>query len=496
MKTRNPMSPTRRQILQGLALGGAAAAMPWRQRAFAQATARPADRKFLIVIAAAGGASIIDSCLAVRASDSSKPADLNTFPDGMVQQIGDFTAIDQELDSLGPLPYRGAAVQSEFVQRHQQEMMVVTCTGTSVTHQIAQKRSLTGNDAWGGRTLQEAVAAAYGDGLPMPNVNMGFAGYQEHGIDASLPDRAKRQLVGDPRLWGLGLDGVRGVANAPARSLVEMARRTRDEQLQPASPFLRTFGGSDLLRRFMRSRAEDQTTLEAANYMERLNILPDSPETPLGDFGVGSAAEAELVRAAFPNAANDPFEAQAALAYMLLIKDAATTVTIGPSFSPIVEAAGRVNVETPPLAFDFSHSGHRATQALMWSRLMSVMDRLIGLLKGAEYANGESFWDRSMIYVATDFGRTRNRPSGASEFSSGHHLNNGFLVVSPLVNGGRVLGGVDADTTLTYGFDPLTGDPTPGRNMAEREIYAGLIQALGVPTPGASLPDMRAMRKG
>ena len=33
-----------------------------------------------------------------------------------------------------------------------------------------------------------------------------------------------------------------------------------------------------------------------------------------------------------------------------------------------------------------------------------------------------------MIYVATDFGWTRNRPDSATTFGSGHDLNNGFVL--------------------------------------------------------------------
>jgi hypothetical protein len=31
--------------------------------------------------------------------------------------------------------------------------------------------------------------------------------------------------------------------------------------------------------------------------------------------------------------------------------------------------------------------------------------------------------------------------------------------------------------------------------MEERQIYAGILHALGVPTEGSGLPDMRAMRR-
>lgn len=65
----------------------------------------------------------------------------------------------------------------------------------------------------------------------------------------------------------------------------------------------------------------------------------------------------------------------------------------------------------------------------------------------------------------------------------------------PLANGGRLLGGIDPDTGITYGFDPLTGAPDRGRQMTEAEIYAGMAQSLGVSLDGVTLPDMRAMRR-
>jgi hypothetical protein len=131
----------------------------------------------------------------------------------------------------------------------------------------------------------------------------------------------------------------------------------------------------------------------------------------------------------------------------------------------------------------------------MWSRLLSVAGRLIELLEGVEYGDGKSYWDHSLMYFASDFGRTRNRADGAREFGSGHHLNNGCLIVSPMLKGNSVLGGVDPNTTLTYGFDPMTGAPEPGRNMTEKELFSGIVQTLGVSTAGTGLPDIRAMRR-
>jgi hypothetical protein len=114
------------------------------------------------------------------------------------------------------------------------------------------------------------------------------------------------------------------------------------------------------------------------------------------------------------------------------------------------------------------------------------------LLQQTEWQDGESMWDRSMIYLATDFGRAKTRPAGATDFGSGHDLNNGIVVISPLVKGNTVLGGVDRDTGLTYGFDPVSGAADPGRTMTEEEIFAGLTQALGIDT-GGELPNVPAM---
>jgi hypothetical protein len=126
--------------------------------------------------------------------------------------------------------------------------------------------------------------------------------------------------------------------------------------------------------------------------------------------------------------------------------------------------------------------------------VLGLADRLITLLEAEEFdaTTGESFWDRTMIHVPTDFGRTKKRKDAAEVFSTSHDLNNGNLFISPLVNGGRVLGGVNLDGT-TYGFDPQTGIADDQRTMTEAEIYAGTLQALDVSTTG--LPNIPAMRK-
>jgi len=481
---------TRRAALLGLSGAAAAAAIaaPWRARAQG-----PGDRRYLVVVTGTGGASIIDAMLAVRESESRSASTVNAYPDSMVQNAPDspLRFIDQRLDDIGPLPYAGEAVQSTFVRKRASEMAVFTYTGTSVNHLIAEKRALTGNDAWQGRTVQEVCAATYGEGLLLPNVNMGVGGFIEPGLDPELPAYARAEPVTNATTWPFGLHGSKGIRRAPSASLIDKARRAR-EAIEARSLFDRTFTRSDVLAEWQ-ARRVDAERVEAQDLITRLNAQVSSPRLPLADYGLASSQDAALIARTFPRATTDALEAQAALAYLLIKNGISVSVTIGPSLSPAV--GGEQVVDSPPLAFDFSHTAHRGGQAVMWSRMLSVAGRLIDLLEAAEHAGGGSFWDRTLMYFATDFGRTRSRPANARDFGSGHHLNNGALLVSPRLRGNAVYGGIDPDTTLTYGFDPRTGRPEPGRHMTERELFAGVVQTLGVSTAGSGLPDLSAIRR-
>lgn len=501
-KTFTPWSGrlSRRQMLKaaGIAAAGGSAGLATTlsaRRGAAQAQKKP---RFLIVVAGAGGASIIDSFLAIRQSEAGAAAPgLNCFPDDEVNSVADspFRAVDLRRNAVGAIPIPFRSNQSNFVRKHKDDLMVVTQTGTSVNHTIAQNRSLTGNNAWNGRTLQEAVAAEYGAGFPIPNVNMAADGYIAPGIDRTTPAFAYSEPVAQAAVWPLSLHGNKGINGLPDQSRIDLARRLRDDKLDPESVFYRTFEDN---RRLALWREQRQRTadLEALDLITKLNAYPDNPQIPLSEYGLSESPDGQRVREAFPDFLQDPFEAQAALAFLLIKYRVSVTVTIAPSFNVLLDLQ-RLRVDNPPLAFDFSHQSHRAAQGVMWDRLLSVADRLADLLKAEEFEAGESLWDRSMIYFATEFGRTKNRPNNSDGFGSSHDLNNGYAVLSPLVNGNKVLGGVDPTTGMTYGFDPEDpmGVPNPNVTMEEAQIYAGLLHALGVDTSGSGLPDMRAMRK-
>jgi hypothetical protein len=456
--------------------------------------------KFLIVIGAAGGASVIDSFLAVRASEAgANAAKFNTFPDASVLSVAGspLRAVTYSASKLGSIavPVNTATNQDQlkFIQQYKDDMLVATCIGTSVNHTIAQKRSITGNGAWKGRTLQECVALQWGQGMPLPNVNMAIGGYGERGTDVTLPPSAYPETVTNPSLWPLGLDGQRGILGAPPADVIALARGARKE-VDDGSVFGRTFANSKALARW-RTQRDAAPTLEAQDLITRLNVLPELPQIPLSAYGLGSSPDGAKVRAVFPDFFTDPYQSQAALAFLLIKYRVSAAITIGPDFN--VKLGGPSGLFNPPLAFDFSHQDHRGSQAFMWQRILATVDKLIGLLKSEAFdtASGESLWDRTMIYVATDFGRTRPRPDSATVFGSGHDLNNGFLMISPMVKGNTVLGGVDPSSTLTYGFDARTGAAQPGKvSSNEADIFTGVLTAMGADLAGSGLPDASAFK--
>lgn len=493
----------RRQLLKSLAIAGAGGAAGLStflsaRRGYGQEQPKP---RFLIVLAGAGGASMIDSFLAIRQSEAGAAAPgINCFPDQEVVSVPDspFRAVNLRRNAVGAIPVPFQSNQSNFVTKHKNDLMVVTQLGTSVNHAIAQKRAISGGgSAWNGRTLQEAVANYYGSGFPLPNVNMANSGYLEPGVDRSIHTWAFAEPVAQAALWPLSLDGSRGIKDAPLKERIAKARALRDGKLEPESAFDRTFKESERLKLWKEQRLAE-TNLEAQDLITKLNVYPDlPPQIPLNDYGLSESPDGDKVRLKFPDFATDPLEAQAALAFLLIKNRVSVTVTISPSFNVLLDTRFPPKVVNPPLAFDFSHQSHRAAQAVMWGRLLGVADRLIDLLKAEEFEAGQSYWDRSMIYIASDFGRTKRRPNNSDDFGSSHDLNNGFAILSPMANGNKVLGGVDPTTALTYGFDPENpqGVPDPAHNMSETQIYAGILHAMGVDTSGSGLPDMRAMRK-
>lgn len=450
------------------------------------------DGKLLFVITATGGGSVMDAFLpALRQAGS--PATLNAFSAAELDQgPGDLRApkdIDFRLGG-GPVGPRYSLI--DFLRRHGSDTAVITQELTSVNHLVAAERSLTGNNANATRTITEAVAERYGAGQLFANLSMAIAGYSVEGRDPTLQSYAKPVGVGDASLFSLATHGVKGVANAPDPALVDRARLLRGK-IEALSPFARRFGSSALVQRYVEDR-NGMNAIESANLIKKLMLI-DEVRTgiPLSRFGLESSDEIGMLRSAFPGLDYDTFHAQAALGFLLAKYGFSSAITLGLQDSVLLNRTDGFSVDSLPLAFDFSHNNHRGSQNTMWRRLFQVASGLIDLLKTTDFMGDPALgklWDRSLIYVATEFGRSKHTERPESK-GSGHDLNNGNIIMSPLIRGGRVYGGIDSTTGLTYGFDPVTGIADPQRTMTEKDVYSLIAQSMGIDFSGRV--DMRGV---
>ncbi len=448
------------------------------------------NRKFLIVLTASGGGSIIDSAMSLSAEEvrsaGGNPDNVNCFSDQQLVSIPGSniraTKIDHSLVTLGGLKVE--TDQSQFVRNNFQDMTVITSMGTSVNHTVAQIRCLNGNHAWQGRTIQEAVAQQYGSDLPIANLNMGAGAYGFAGEDPTLERYAQQYHVSNPLYWPLGLSAKERLQYQVDPKVMDQVQKFRNDKLDKNSNFFQSFRHQKNIRNWLHLRNNVAAQYEKQQLMKKLFFHDQNTDD----------SEIQMLHGVFPDYETDPLEAQAVLAYLAITRNISCVVTLGPSSNSVSKGTG-FNFVSTPIAFDFSHNDHRGTQAMMWSRIYSVTDRLINLLKTKEYGTaGGSYWDRSMVYVASEFGRSKNRSSGNEEFQSGHDLNNGSIVISPMIKGNRVLGGIDKKTGHTFGFDLKTGAPTPNKVIEEKAFFSTLVSALDVDKSGTDLDDVQAIK--
>ncbi len=462
------------------ALCAATLLSPGSRRAAAESSGTEAEPpRYLFVVGALGGANILDSFLPLAETASVEAPSLTSFAEQHIQTVPgvDLRCVAPLTEEIaGPPPYSASYAQRTFLDRHGNDTAVMTLDHSSVNHGVGQQRALNGGGVNSGRTLLEAVAACHGEAMSLAALNMMSGEFTQPGRDPTLPSHARQVTVADARTFALGTHGSLGLPNPLAHDVLHKARAAR-EQLEQRSAFGRSFAHVTNRQDYLDLRARGRA-LEESGLAEQVGLLglPGFPRPP----------QLDRILQLLPDLARDPFEAQAALAFLLVANGASCAVGLSPNDSVLVESTGGDGepgaISNPALAFDASHNTHRVGQHVMWSRLLRVTDALITLLKEAEDPNrpaGTSLWDHSLIYVATEFGRTRTRPPGLTRFGTGHFQNNGAVLVSPLLNGGRAYGDVDIATGLTYGFDRDTGAPIVGSRMNEGDLYGVVCEALG-----------------
>jgi hypothetical protein len=448
-----------------------------------------------------GGASIIDSMLAVRESECDTPDVLNVYPDAMVQTVegSPFRVIDQQLEDIGPLPYSGPANQSSFVRRRADQMCVITYTGTSVNHLVAEKRTLTGNDAWAGRTHPGDLCRGLWRGPGAAQCEHGrrrlHRARHRSGAARLGPRRARHERA---RRGPSACTASRDMRDAPSADAHGARRGQARERLEHAvalRPHLHSLGAARRVE--VSPRRREPRRVAGPHHAAQL-ACAIRRSTPCPSFGLTSSSETPtLLQRVFPLMATDPMEAQAALAYLLIANGISVTVTIGPSLSPNV--GGQQIVDSPPLAFDFSHTLHRGAQAIMWHRMLSVADRLIeSVRKRPNISDGQE-----LLGPLADVFRQRLRsqravaPTVAREFGTGpSHQQRLPDRLAAAASGNSVLRRRRPEHHAHLRVRP---HQRPRRSRAqherEAELFAGIVQRSVSRRRARVCPTWRALRR-
>lgn len=456
---------TRRQMIKAGSvslLGGSSLLSPFGMHAIGSGK----DKKYLFVFCGLGGAAINESFLATSKGPTGYGSE--------VEQVRGtpFSAVKpQEHSIVGRIPMGNGYAQKTFVTKHHQNMVVMCHEVSSVNHQIASKRAVTGDNINSGRTIQEAVAHDFGGSCIIPNMSLAGAEYGEAGTDYRLPDVARPEQIADSLMLAFATHGFKGLRQPVTSSEMAEIRKLRFA-LEKVSRFGDRYGSTDIVRNYVINRENLVESIEAGNLVTKLNVTKNTSSS----FDLQLSPDFSKVIEVFPNLHKDPLEANAAMAYLLTKNSISNAVTIAPRRSALLEASGTPNA---PIGFDWSHRDHRGGQHVMWSYILKSMDGLITLLKTTDVDGDPSkgkMWDRSFIYLATEFGRDKVKSGG-----SGHNMNNGSLMISPMLKGNQVFGGIDQSTGLTYGFDPNTGAPNRSAKLGrEGDVYSVIAQAFGI----------------
>ncbi|MEO1335664.1 MAG: hypothetical protein AAFV29_08465, partial [Myxococcota bacterium] len=288
-----PYSLSRRHLFRLGALGAGALAVPrWASEAYGQSSA---DSYFLFVITAAGGGSIIDSFLPVAQSEVSTPeiaARLPVYPDMVLAQPpgSNFRCVRNLSDQFAGVPFRSDYDPVNFLNEHKDDMLVMTVENTSVSHLVAQSRSMTGDGIDRGRTITEAMAMAHGGNLPLPNAIMSSGGFTDNGVWSGVPDTARGVLIDNALQFALATDGRRGLSGTPSERVVARARQAR-AQLESTSPFGQRFSTSEARRRFLTMREGPSAKIEASELIDKLLLVDGTTQANFDELGLSSSPD-------------------------------------------------------------------------------------------------------------------------------------------------------------------------------------------------------------
>jgi len=364
---------SRRSFLKAAGSAGAAGAVVLGAPLIGAGTAEGAlqnQRPYLFTICAAGGASIIDSFLA-------QPRGPGSYPN-LVRPAGSMLSAAPVLNNSiqGQITLGNGYAQSTFLTKHGADTVVMTCEVSSVNHQVAARRAITGDNVNGGRTIQEAVSLKYGQSLPIANLMLAGGGYASRGDDITIPEWARGQVIVDPLMFAFATHGSKAINQNLSGDEIAQIRKLR-KQLESQSVAVNQLQNGKVFDNYIANRDRVTEMLEKGDAITKLMML-DPATNNLQSFGLQTSPDLTLLQSKFPRLASDPYESRMALAFLAVKNQISTAVTVSPPMAPLLTAQSSPNT---PIAFDWSHVDHRGAQNTMWSYILKSVDGLIDLLK-------------------------------------------------------------------------------------------------------------------
>lgn len=446
------------------------------------------DDRYLFVIAAPGGASMNDCFLASNEGPAAYSYDLLVKP-----EFTPLRCVIPSYNSVGwSLPIGNGYSQLDFLTAHHQNIAVIGVESATLDRTYAPRLAMTGNEINGGRTIAEHVAASYRGRYVLPNVSMAAGEFAAPGTDLNLSDAARAEVIADPLMFAFATHGHLGLKTGYSSRFEASAKAQIERQLRLSleknSAFYEAHRDHHSVRNYQYNREVIMAALENNQLMAEL-LIDGTAKERYRRYGLKLSPDFQRLSGVFGQLGSDPFEAQMALAFLLTQKGLTNTVTMAPS-TDLVMSRDQKTGHTAPMGFNWSHTDHRAAQNTMWSYLLKNIDSLITLLK-AEDIDGDpskgKMWDKSVIYITTEFGRDRVQFGGSRP-----HANNAHVIISPLVNGNRLYGSYDEKSGWIGGFNPVTGAPDPGRLMTTGDLYSIVADLMGAPFAGQrSLPAIK-----
>lgn len=125
-----------------------------------------------------------------------------------------------------------------------------------------------------------------------------------------------------------------------------------------------------------------------------------------------------------------------------------------------------------------THSSHKAIQEILCQRLANFLDVLISAMKGSVDQQNQNIFDKTVILVTSDFGRT---PHYNATGGTDHWISDSVALFAGSATGIQA-GSIGPRTAY-----PMA--PGPGSVIRRRDIWASIFRAFGISNYGKYLPD-------